>query len=126
MRDIRVERVRKNFYITLLVFVAVLALTYIFTRPLKVTKVLEGGILVLSNGKKVCLIGVDASEQANAFVKEMVEGKEIKLVQNLTDCLHDRTCSEFFTQILEDEKTYHQLLIHNFNVLQNTGRWVGI
>ena len=79
MRDIRVEKVRKNFYITLLVFIAVLALTYIFTRPLKVVRVREGNLLVLNNGKKVRLIGVDASEQAKSFVREMVEGKEIKL-----------------------------------------------
>jgi hypothetical protein len=54
------------------------------------------------------------------------KGNELKLVQNLTDCLHDKACSEFFIQILEDEKNYHQMLIHNFNVLQNTGKWVGI
>ena len=79
MRDIRVEKVRKNFYITLSVLIAVLALTYIFTRPLKVVRVIEGDLLVLNNGKKVRLIGVDAAKQAESFVKEMVEGKEIEL-----------------------------------------------
>jgi hypothetical protein len=54
------------------------------------------------------------------------KGNELKLVQNLTDCMIDNTCTEFFSQILEDEKNYHQLLIHNYNVLQNTGRWIGI
>ena len=79
MRDIRVEKVRKNFYITLVVFIAVLALTYIFTRPLKVAGVIEGDLLVLKNGKKVRLIGVDASKQAKSVVQEMVEGKDIEL-----------------------------------------------
>jgi hypothetical protein len=79
MRDIRVEKVRKNFYITLLVFIAVLTLTYIFTRPLKVVKVLEGNILVLNNGKKVCLIGVDAAKQAESFVEDLVVGTEVDL-----------------------------------------------
>ncbi len=79
MRDIRVGKIRKNFYITLIVLIAVLALTYIFTLPLKVVRVKEGDLLVLNNGKKVRLIGIDASEQAKSFVKEMVEGKEIEL-----------------------------------------------
>ena len=57
------EKVRKNFYITLLAFIAVLALTYIFTRLPRVVNVLEGSILVLNNDKKVCLIGVDAAER---------------------------------------------------------------
>ena len=79
MRDIRVEKVRKNFYITLLVFIAVLALTYIFTRPLQVVRVIEGDLLVLNNGKKVSLIGVDASEQAKSFVEKLVVEKEVEL-----------------------------------------------
>ena len=79
MRDIRVGKIRKNFYITLIVLITVLALTYIFTLPLKVVRVQEGDLLVLNNGKKVRLIGIDASEQAKRFVKEMAEGKEIKL-----------------------------------------------
>jgi micrococcal nuclease len=79
MRDIRVEKVRKNFYITLIVLITVLAVTYIFTRPLKVVKVTKGDLLVLNNGKKVRLIGVDAVKQAKSFVEEMVEGKEIEL-----------------------------------------------
>ncbi len=79
MRDIKVAKVRKNFYITLIVLMAVLALTYIFTRPLKVVKVLEGNILVLSNGKKVSLIGVDASDKAKSFVENLVEGRAVEL-----------------------------------------------
>ena len=79
MRDIRVEKVRKNFYITLLVFIAVLSLTYIFTRPLKVVRVIEGDLLVLNNGKKVRLIGVDAVKQAKSFVENLVEGKDVEL-----------------------------------------------
>lgn len=79
MRDIRVEKVRKNFYITLIVLIAVLALTYVFTRPLKVVKVMEGGILVLNNGKKVSLIGVDAAKQAESFLENLLKGKAIEL-----------------------------------------------
>ena len=79
MRDIRVEKVRKNFFITLLVFIAVLSLTYIFTRPLKVVRVIEGDLLVLNNGKKVSLIGVDAVKQAKSFVENLVEGKDVEL-----------------------------------------------
>ena len=78
-RDVRVDKVRKNFYITLVVLTAVLVVTYVYTKPLKVTKVIEGTTLVLNNGKKVNLIGVDASVQAEDFIRNMVVGKEVKL-----------------------------------------------
>jgi len=78
-RDIRVDKVKKNFYITLLVLIAVLTITYIYTRPLKVVKVVGGNILVLNNGEKVRLIGVDTSTQSETFIREVVVGKEIKL-----------------------------------------------
>ena len=79
MKDIRIEKIRKNFYITLVVLIAVLVITYVCTRPSIVVKVLEGDILVLNNGKKVRLIGVDAGKQAKSFVEKMVEGKEVEL-----------------------------------------------
>ena len=78
-RDIRIDKVRKNFYITLLIFIAVLTITYIYTRPLKVIKVVEGNALVLNNGKKVNLIGVDTSTKAETFIRKVIEGKEVKL-----------------------------------------------
>ena len=78
-RDIRVDKVRKNFYITLVVFITVLAVTYIYTKPPKVTKMIEGSTLVLNNGKKVTLIGVDTSVQAEDFMRTMVVGKEVML-----------------------------------------------
>ena len=78
-RDIRVDKVRKNFYITLVVFITVLVVTYIYTKPPKVTKMIEGSTLVLNNGKKVNLIGVDTSAQAEDFIRTMVVGKEVKL-----------------------------------------------
>lgn len=54
------------------------------------------------------------------------KNNELKLIRYLTDSLYDQNCSEFFIQILEDEREYHQLLTHNLNMLQNTGRWIGI
>jgi len=78
-RDIRIDKVRKNFYITLVIFIAVLTVTYIYTRPLEVVKVMEGNILVLNNGKKINLIGVDTSTQAETFIRRVVEGKEVRL-----------------------------------------------
>ena len=78
-RDVEVDKVRKNFYITLVVFIAVLAATYIYTRPLKVTKVIDGTILILSNGEKVDLMGIDTTAQAEPFIRKMVVGKEITL-----------------------------------------------
>jgi len=78
-RDIRIDKVRKNFYITLLIFIAVLTITYIYTRPLKVVKVMGGDILVLNSGEEVRLIGVDTSTQSETFIREVVVGKEIKL-----------------------------------------------
>jgi len=78
-RDIRVDKVKKNFYITLLILISVLTITYVYTRPLKVVKVMEGSILVLNNGEEVRLIGVDANTQSETFIREVVVGKEIKL-----------------------------------------------
>ncbi|MEE8380535.1 MAG: thermonuclease family protein [Thermodesulfobacteriota bacterium] len=78
-RDVRVDKVRKNFYITLVVLTAVLVVTYVYTKPLKVAKVIEGTTLVLSNGKKVHLIGVDTSVQAEDFIRNRAVGKEVKL-----------------------------------------------
>ena len=78
-RDVRVDKVRKNFYITLVVLTAVLVVTYVYTKPLKVAKVIEETTLVLNNGKKVNLIGVDTSAQAEDFIRNMVVGKEVKL-----------------------------------------------
>lgn len=78
-RDIRIDKVKKNFYITLLVLIVVLTITYIYTRSRKVVKVTEGNILVLDNGKRICLIGVDKNKQAQRFIRRMVEGKQVKL-----------------------------------------------
>ena len=38
-----------------------------------------GNTLVLNNGKKVKLIGVDASIQAENSIRKVVEGKEVKI-----------------------------------------------
>ena len=40
---------------------------------------IEGNTLVLNNGKKVRLIGVDTSGKATSFIRRLVDGKEIKL-----------------------------------------------
>lgn len=78
-KDIRIDKVKKNFYITLLVLIAVLTITYVYTRAHKVVKVIEGNILVLDNGKRICLMGVDKSTQAQIFIRKMVEGRQVKL-----------------------------------------------
>ena len=52
-RDIQVDKVKKNFYITALILIVVLTSTYVYTRPLKVVEVTEGNILILDNGSKV-------------------------------------------------------------------------
>jgi micrococcal nuclease len=61
-------------------------------QPIICTKVIDGNTIVLSNGEKVRLIGVDIPEtkhsnrrledcikEASAFTRKMVEGKTIKL-----------------------------------------------
>jgi hypothetical protein len=78
-RDIRIDKVKKNFYITLLILITVLTVTYIYTKPLKVIEVIEGNILVLNNGKRVNLMGADMSTEAETFIRKVVEGKEVKL-----------------------------------------------
>jgi endonuclease YncB( thermonuclease family) len=78
-KDIKVEKVKKNFYLTLLVFITVLALTYFYTRTEKVVRVLEGNQLILDSGKKICLIGVDPHNQAGSYIGILVEGKSVKL-----------------------------------------------
>lgn len=78
-KDIKVDKVKKNFYLTLLVFITVLAITYFYTRPQEVARVLEGNQLILKNGNKICLIGVDQHNQAESFIRKLVEGKSVKL-----------------------------------------------
>ena len=78
-KDIKVDKVKKNFYLTLLVLIAVLAITYFYTRPEKVVQMLDGNQLMLESGKKICLIGVDPHNQAGSFIRTLVEGKSVKL-----------------------------------------------
>ena len=78
-RDITVDKVKKNFYLTLVVLITVLTITYIYTRPQKVVRVTEDNLLILDNGKKIFLTGVDANRQGHRFISSMVEGKEVRL-----------------------------------------------
>jgi len=78
-RDVRIDKVKKNFYITLLILIVVLTTTYIYTRPLKVIEVVEGNILVLNNGKKIGLIGVDTDVHADTFIRKMGKGEGVRL-----------------------------------------------
>ena len=78
-KDIKVDKVKKNFYLTLLVLIAVLAITYFYTRPEKVVQMLDGNQLMLESGKKICLIGVDPHNRAGSFIRKLVEGKSVKL-----------------------------------------------
>ncbi len=78
-RDIQVDKVKKNFYVTALILIVVLTVTYVYTRPLKVVEVTEENILVLDNGSKVGLIGVSTGVQAGPFIRKWVEGKEVTL-----------------------------------------------
>lgn len=72
-------RSKKNFYLTLLVFITVLAITYYYTRPQNVVQVLEGNRLVLDSGDTICLIGVDPDNQAGDYIRELVENQTVKL-----------------------------------------------
>jgi len=63
-KDIQVDKVKKNFYVTVLILIAVLTVTYVYTRPLKVVEVTEGNVLVLDNGSKIRLMGVSTGVQA--------------------------------------------------------------
>ena len=78
-RDITVDKVKKNFYLTLVVLITVLTITYIYTRPHKVARVTEGNLLILDNGKKIFLTGIDASRQGHLFISNMVVGKVVTL-----------------------------------------------
>jgi micrococcal nuclease len=78
-KEIKVDKVKKNFYLTLFVLITVLAITYYYTRPQKVVQVLEGNQLVLNNGDIICLIGVDPDNQAWHYLRELVEGQTVKL-----------------------------------------------
>lgn len=79
VRDIKVATVKKNFYLTLAVLATVLTVTYIYTRPLKVSAVMDGNLLMLENGRKIFLIGLDESRQARSFITGLVEGKRVRL-----------------------------------------------
>ena len=78
-REITVDKVKKNFYLTLVVLITVLTITYLYTRPQKVARVTEDNLLILDNGKKISLIGIDANMQGHRFISSMVEGREVRL-----------------------------------------------
>ena len=78
-KEIKVDKVKKNFYLTLFVFITVLAITYYYTRPQKVVQVLEDNRLVLGSGDIICLIGVDPDNQARKHIRNLVEGQTVKL-----------------------------------------------
>ncbi len=78
-KEIKVDRVKRNFYLTLFIFIAVLAITYFYTRPQKVERVVNGNQLVLSNGNNIYLVGVWPGRHAQEFVSKLVKGKEVKL-----------------------------------------------
>jgi micrococcal nuclease len=78
-KEIKVDKVKKNFYLTLFVLITVLAITYYYTRPQKVVQVLEGNRLVLNNGDTICLIGVGRDNQARHYLKKLVEGQTVRL-----------------------------------------------
>ena len=78
-KDIKADKVKKNFYLTLVVLLTVLTITYIYTRPQKVVRVTEDNLLILDNGKKIYLTGIDPSRPANRFISNLVEGKEVTL-----------------------------------------------
>ena len=78
-RDIRVDKVRKNFYITLVVVLTVLTVTYVYTRPLKVKRVVEGNILIFNNGREARLIGVGKNGDVHAYIRTLMEDKAVTL-----------------------------------------------
>ncbi len=79
--------------ILLLTFLTVLlSISCSNSQTLKCTRVVDGDTIVLNNGERVRLIGVDTPEtkhprkpveyygkEASAFTKRMVEGKEVRL-----------------------------------------------
>ena len=89
MRPPRLRTARILFPLLLL---SLLAPTCSHTQSLICTRVVDGDTIILSNGEKVRLIGVDTPEtvrpntpveyygkEASAFTKKMVEGKDVKL-----------------------------------------------
>jgi len=78
-KDIKVDKVKKNFYLTLVVLITVLTITYIYTRPQKVVMVTDDNLLILDSGKKIFLLGIDAKRLGHRFISSMVEGKEVTL-----------------------------------------------
>jgi micrococcal nuclease len=76
-----------------------------YSENFKCTRVIDGDTIILGNGERVRLIGVDTPEtkhpqkpveyygkEASAFTKSMVEGKEVRLeydvqVQNTVNTL---------------------------------------
>jgi micrococcal nuclease len=83
-------RLMKN--ISLTIVLLLLWPPFFHAQTLKCTRVVDGDIIILNNGEKVRLIGVDTPEtkqpnkpveyfgkEASAFTKRMVEGKEVRL-----------------------------------------------
>jgi len=51
------------------------------------------------------------------------KGWELKMIQKLSGCIHDNTCGEVFSKIIEEERQNMELLVSNYNYLRNNGKW---
>ena len=89
MESPKIRQFRSLVFSSLLLFLSVSCSN---SQVLKCTRVVDGDTIILSNGERVRLIGVDTPEtkhskkpveyygkEASAFTKRMVEGKEVRL-----------------------------------------------
>ena len=86
------SRIRPLRILILTTFLLFLSVSCSNSQTFKCTRVVDGDTIILSNGERVRLIGVDTPEtkhpnkpveyfgkEASAFTKRMVEGKEVRL-----------------------------------------------
>jgi micrococcal nuclease len=89
MNSPRIRPIRILLLATFLIFLSV---AYTYSQTFKCTRVVDGDTIILGNGERVRLIGVDTPEtkhprkpveyfgkEASAFTKRMVEGKDVRL-----------------------------------------------
>jgi len=88
----QLPRIRALKILLLIVLTLSLSISCSNSQTLRCTRVVDGDTIILSNGEKVRLIGVDTPEtkhprkpieyygkEATAFTKRMVEGKLVRL-----------------------------------------------
>lgn len=72
--------------------------------------------------------GEDMDKTDQKFIESCIKrkGNSLSVFQRLTECIQSDKCQELLREISKDDSNHRDLLIHNYNSLQNKGEWAGL